>query len=162
MGEGGEENNTASLPQPAGNLWTFFTFCTDVASLVQPSHLGLGCFCCFTQGSEVQYSPPPALKNIPPCSRFLPLSLNTRLLAWRKHVSGAWSGTGSAWRRAVAASSSRTFLNALKGPCFLRFSRLVDRSPLSHYRIARLQERRAFQDASSQQTAHPKFGESVV
>lgn len=52
--------------QPAGNLWTFLTFCTDVASLLQPSHLALGCLCCTPQGNEVQYAPPLQKNILPP------------------------------------------------------------------------------------------------
>lgn len=159
--------------QPAGSLWTFRTFSTDVASLVQPSHLGLGCLCRSTQGNEVQYSPlPPPLKNNLPPLLSVPAIVTVHEAAsgviirnvWgtsctgvgscRKYVFGRWSQTGSAWRRAEAGACCVFLTDILErttGPCFLCFPRVVDRYPLKHYQLECLQERRAFQGVSSLQ-----------
>lgn len=136
-------------------------FWTDVASLVQPSHLGLDCLCCATQGNEVQYSPPTAEKHPPPPpTPSVPAIVTVheaasgvligtvRGTSWtvaaccRKYVSAPPRGTGRARRTCWAASSLRTFLNALKSrvSCLSPGS-LID-AHLKPYQIGRLQERR--------------------
>lgn len=89
------------------------------------------------------------------------------MVCCRKYVSGPWSQTGSAWRRAVAEACCvflTDILECTKGPCFLCFSRVVDRYPLKNYQIKCFQERRAFQDVSLQKivTMAVEFSNSIV